>query len=245
MPSIPTGGVPRNTRALSKAFFIRQDPCSLVQSSAPVLVPAHERRPMPHPKRLPVRQLFRLLDEQLQTPQRDVAAHLGLSRQAVNNWAMGMSLPQHYRQAFVDFVDTKIGAALARAQARSLPTRTLLEMTPFDATHLNIKTALDMWRDEIWQDRGGLAEIWRQNLHVLNVHGKDPETMPTPTPAVVKDAVKQLIRFIRTRDRLATEPSMPLHERWGAVAGTTNVQEYLWSIYLWATREQDGEPEHT
>jgi hypothetical protein len=70
------------------------------------------------------------------------------------------------------------------------------------------------------------------------LHGKDLETMPTPTPAGLADAVKQLGRVLRTRDRLVTEPSMPLHERWGAVAGKTNVQEYLWIIYLWATREQ-------
>src|SRR5262245_21844008 len=44
-----------------------------------------------HPPRLPVTQLFRLLAEQLGTPQHVVATHLGVSRPAANNWAKGMS----------------------------------------------------------------------------------------------------------------------------------------------------------
>jgi hypothetical protein len=196
---------------------------------------------MPHPPRLPVRQLFRLLDEQLQTPQHAVATHLGLSRQAVNNWAAGMSLPLRYRDPFFTLVDRKLGEAVERAEALSHPTRTLLEMPHVDAVRLNLNTALLMWWDECLRDRGGLARIWRESLEVVNLYGKDEETIPNPTPADLEEAVKQLGRVIRTRNRLDLKSPMPLVQRWGQAVGDIDPREVLWRLYARLTGTDENE----
>jgi hypothetical protein len=195
---------------------------------------------MPHPKRLPVTQLFRMLEEQLHTSQRDVAAHLGgLSRQAVNNWAKGMSLPQRYRVPFLTFVDTKIGEALTRAEAQSKPTRTLLEMTPLDEMRQNLYTALLMWRDECLADRGVLRQSGQKAIESLNLHWKDSEIATAESLAQLEENAKQFLRVVRTLKRLDTESRMPLRERWGQPAGNTSLQEFLWRIYRWATGDEE------
>ena len=196
---------------------------------------------MPHPPRLPVSQLFRLLEEQLQTTQHDVAVHLGLTRQAVNNWKQGMSLALRYRLPFLEFVDRKLGEAVARAAARSHPTPSLLGLSPLDEIQQNLNTGLLQWWDECFRDRGGLARICRESLEVVNLYGKDEETIPSPTPADLEEAVRQLGRVIRTRNRLALESPMPLHERWGQAVGHLDPRKVLWLIYARVTRTDENE----
>jgi transcriptional regulator with XRE-family HTH domain len=197
---------------------------------------------MPHPKHLPVSQLFRLLREQLHTHQRDVAAHLGVSKQAVNNWAQGMSLALRYRAPFLSLVDTKIREALAQAEAHSQPKRVLLEMTLLEQTRQNLGTALLMWQDECLNEQGVLADLWNQSRQVINLHGKEILTTPPATRKELAEAAKQLGRVLRTLERLDTEARIPLHERWGTPMMQADIPLLLWEIYWWATGQVTSLP---
>jgi transcriptional regulator with XRE-family HTH domain len=98
-----------------------------------------------------VRQLFAWLTA-LGWSQKQCADVMGVSPQAVNNWASGgMSIPVRYRQAIVDLVDRALVQALLEAASHPDPA--------FEECTKQGHEYLTLWHDEN-QMKGGYYDEW-------------------------------------------------------------------------------------
>ena len=112
-----------------------------------------------------VRQLFALMPT-LGYSQTQCAEALGLSRQAVNNWACGWNVPAKYRRALASLVTLAIHRALAEATRRSPEALETLTRT--------IDRAVGEWFLENQDARGG-HDGWHSALgHKLAMAFKTP-----------------------------------------------------------------------
>jgi len=181
-----------------------------------------------------VGKLFALLHD-LGIPQRQVAAHLGVSRGSVATWAGGqLPIPARHVARFLTLVRQTLQAACADAWRQDQPTGpTLLAPSTGALFDDRMKLALALWEVELYNTSGQLDQEYAQHaktlMHYLHL---PPGKLSAAERARMLTALNGAHRCFRALAHLANRPEETAGRQLGGPTGVTPL-EYFDHLVAW------------